>query len=50
MRSNAYRVTDISLVPTMIQMFVDFPGLYEFDLSSLRRRDLWRLADERGGA
>jgi long-chain acyl-CoA synthetase len=31
------RVTEVFLVPTMIQMFVDEPGLDTFDLSSLRR-------------
>lgn len=30
------RVTDILLVPTMIQMFVDHPALASYDLSSLR--------------
>jgi len=32
-----YRANSIMLVPTMIQMFVDQPGLDQFDLSSLRR-------------
>ena len=32
-----YRVTEVLLVPTMIQMIVDFPDLQSFDLSSLRR-------------
>ncbi len=32
-----YRVSDVFLVPTMIQMFVDFPDLIKFDVSSLRR-------------
>ena len=32
-----YRATEVLLVPTMIQMFVDFPDLQSFDLSSLRR-------------
>jgi len=31
-----FRVTDVLLVPTMIQMFVDQPGLANYDLSSLR--------------
>ncbi len=31
------RVTDVLLVPTMIQMFVDHPTLGNYDLSSLRR-------------
>jgi long-chain acyl-CoA synthetase len=31
------RVTDVLLVPTMIQMFVDHPTLRSYDLSSLRR-------------
>jgi long-chain acyl-CoA synthetase len=30
------RVTDVLLVPTMIQMFVDHPALPSYDLSSLR--------------
>jgi long-chain acyl-CoA synthetase len=30
------RVTDVLLVPTMIQMFVDHPALKNFDLSSLK--------------
>jgi long-chain acyl-CoA synthetase len=30
------RVTDVLLVPTMIQMFVDHPALASYDLSSLR--------------
>ena len=34
---DAYRVSDVFLVPTMIWMLVDFPGLSGFDLSSLRR-------------
>jgi long-chain acyl-CoA synthetase len=32
-----FRVTELLLVPTMIQMFVDFPDLPGFDLSSLRK-------------
>ncbi|MGO9423148.1 long-chain-fatty-acid--CoA ligase [Roseiarcus sp.] len=32
-----FRVSNIVLVPTMIQMFVDQPGLDQFDLSSLKR-------------
>lgn len=32
-----FRVSDVLLVPTMIQMLVDFPDLARFDLSSLRR-------------
>jgi long-chain acyl-CoA synthetase len=32
-----FRVTDVLLVPTMIQMFVDQPGIEEWDLSSLRQ-------------
>jgi long-chain acyl-CoA synthetase len=32
-----FRVSSVTLVPTMIQMFVDQPGLDSFDLSSLRR-------------
>ena len=31
------RVTDVLLVPTMIQMFVDHPTLGNYDLSSLKR-------------
>jgi long-chain acyl-CoA synthetase len=31
------RVTDVLLVPTMIQMFVDHPTLSNYDLSSLKR-------------
>ena len=31
-----FRVTDVLLVPTMIQMFVDQPDLSEYDLRSLR--------------
>ena len=31
------RVTDVLLVPTMIQMFVDHPTLANYDLSSLKR-------------
>ncbi|MFB9269676.1 long-chain fatty acid--CoA ligase [Bradyrhizobium erythrophlei] len=31
------RITDVLLVPTMIQMFVDHPALPSYDLSSLRR-------------
>jgi long-chain acyl-CoA synthetase len=31
------RVTDILLVPTMIQMFVDHPAIGNYDLSSLQR-------------
>jgi len=31
------RVTDVLLVPTMIQMFVDCPTLGDYDLSSLKR-------------
>ena len=31
-----FRVTDTLLVPTMVQMFVDHPGLSKYDLSSLR--------------
>ncbi|KWV50865.1 fatty-acid--CoA ligase [Bradyrhizobium macuxiense] len=31
------RVTDVLLVPTMIQMFVDHPSLGNYDLSSLKR-------------
>ncbi|QPF87440.1 long-chain-fatty-acid--CoA ligase [Bradyrhizobium genosp. L] len=31
------RVTDVLLVPTMIQMFVDHPTLGQYDLSSLKR-------------
>jgi acyl-CoA synthetase (AMP-forming)/AMP-acid ligase II len=30
------KITDVLLVPTMLQMLVDFPGLQKFDLSSLR--------------
>ena len=32
-----YQVTNVLLVPTMIQMFVDQPGFDKFDLSSLLR-------------
>jgi long-chain acyl-CoA synthetase len=32
-----FRVNDLMLVPTMIQMFIDFPDLDRFDLSSVRR-------------
>jgi len=32
-----HRVTSMVLVPTMIQMFVDQPGLDRFDLASLKR-------------
>jgi long-chain acyl-CoA synthetase len=32
-----FRVTDVMLVPTMIQMFVDHPGIAGRDLSSLRQ-------------
>jgi long-chain acyl-CoA synthetase len=32
-----FRVTDVLLVPTMIQMFVDHPGIAERDLSSLQQ-------------
>jgi len=32
----AHRVTDVGLVPTMIQMLVDHPAVAEHDLSSLR--------------
>jgi long-chain acyl-CoA synthetase len=32
-----FQVTNVLLVPTMIQMFVDQPGFDKFDLSSLRR-------------
>ena len=32
-----FRVTDVLLVPTMIQMFVDFPDLHKFELASVRR-------------
>ena len=32
-----YRADGMTLVPTMIQMFVDQPGLDQFDLSPLRR-------------
>jgi long-chain acyl-CoA synthetase len=32
-----YGVTDTLLVPTMLQMLVDYPGLHDHDLSSLRR-------------
>jgi long-chain acyl-CoA synthetase len=32
-----YRANSITLVPTMIQMFVDQPNFDQFDLSSLRR-------------
>ena len=32
-----FRVTDVLLVPTMIQMFVDHPGVENYNLSSLRR-------------
>ncbi|MBI5263561.1 MAG: long-chain fatty acid--CoA ligase [Bradyrhizobium sp.] len=31
------RVTDVLLVPTMIQMFVDHPAIGNYDLSSLKR-------------
>ena len=31
-----FKVTDILLVPTMIQMFVDDPSTSRYDLSSLR--------------
>ena len=31
------QVTDVLLVPTMIQMFVDEPAIAKYDLSSLRR-------------
>lgn len=31
------QITDILLVPTMIQMLVDFPGIGDYNLSSLRR-------------
>jgi long-chain acyl-CoA synthetase len=31
------RVTDILLVPTMIQMLVDHPGIKDYDLASLKR-------------
>ena len=32
-----FRVTDMLLVPTMIQMLVDHPGVDQYDLSSVRR-------------
>ena len=32
-----FQVTDVLLVPTMIQMFVDHPGIAERDLSSLQQ-------------
>ena len=32
-----HKVTDVLLVPTMIQMLVDHPGLPDYDLSSLNR-------------
>ncbi len=32
-----FRVTNTLLVPTMIQMFVDHPGIDKYDLSSLRQ-------------
>jgi acyl-CoA synthetase (AMP-forming)/AMP-acid ligase II len=32
-----HRVTDVLLVPTMVQLTVDHPRLLEFDLSSVRR-------------
>jgi long-chain acyl-CoA synthetase len=32
-----YQAHSITLVPTMIQMFIDQPGLDQFDLSALRR-------------
>ena len=35
-RSSVSRVTDILLVPTLIQMFVDDPSTSRYDLSSLR--------------
>ena len=45
-----YRVNEILLVPTMIQMLVDHPAIGAHDLSSLRRIAVRRLADERGAA
>ena len=36
-RSRPIGSRDVFLVPTMIQMFVDFPDLIKFDVSSLRR-------------
>ncbi len=33
----SHQVTDILLVPTMLQMLVDFPGMQERNLSSLKR-------------
>jgi long-chain acyl-CoA synthetase len=44
------RVTDVLLVPTMIQMFVDHPKLGDYDLSSLSRDRLRRLRHQRCGA
>lgn len=32
----SHHVTDVALVPTMVQAIVDYPGLSSFDLSSLR--------------
>ncbi|WP_330231492.1 long-chain fatty acid--CoA ligase [Nocardia sp. NBC_00508] len=32
-----HRITDLFLVPTMIQMLIEHPGFGEYDLSSLRR-------------
>ena len=44
-----FRITDVLLVPTMIQMFVDHPGVENYDLSSLTPGHLRRFADQRGG-
>ncbi len=41
------RITDVLLVPTMIQMFVDHPTLGNYDLSSLEADRLRRLGDQR---
>ena len=41
------RVTDVLLVPTMIQMFVDHPQLGEYDLSSLKGITYGASADQR---
>ena len=45
-----YRVNEILLVPTMIQMLVDHPAIGAHDLSSLRAHRVRRLTDERGAA
>ena len=43
-----FKVTDTLVVPTMVQMLVDNPGIDKYDLSSLAT-SVRRLANERSG-